>query len=151
AWWAFPARADDLIWPSAGRGGAIAVLVLTYCVLPFGFTQVAERTDPHFVATLRAIDDRTGKRLEIDRNQIVAEEGSPVLRLWTGERLALTGEVPEPGKYSVRGTFTDPGTLRIEASHRHFDGFRSYATVAGLGFVALWWLRCLLTLRRPVR
>ncbi|WP_226626470.1 hypothetical protein [Alloyangia pacifica] len=139
-----PMSGADLRWPR-GAGALLApVALVAYLAGPLPFLAAAERADVHFTQTLRQVETRAGRQVEVDRGRVSAEADGLHLQLWTGESLGLEGNLPdEPGRFSVRGLFADPGTVVIGASHAHHGGLRDYASYVGLVLILGWWLRCL--------
>lgn len=130
-------------WPRGRAWAAATALALVYALGPFLLMGQAERSDPHFLATLRAVEARAGKPVAFDRSRVVvAADGQAVLYPWTREALVLTGVALPPGRWqiSLRGRFEAPGVIAVEALHRHRAGWREAATALGLILVLAWWL-----------
>lgn len=124
--------------PRPARPAWAAPVLLTYLALPVAFMPAVERADLHFVRTLAHPHARPGQRVEIDRNALTP---GGHLRVWTGERLRLSGTLPAaPATVSVRGRFTAPDQIAVTALHTHPPGLRDYLSYAGLLIVAGWWL-----------
>jgi len=83
------------------------------------------------------------------RVRLLRGPGGPEIRLWTGERVAAEGSLPqgEP-RLSLEGRFTAPDRLRVERyAVQRFD--RDWPSYTGLLLLAALWLRP--RLRRPGR
>ena len=138
-----PADGSDLQWPRGRRLAGLVVLGAVYLAGPAALMSGPWAANSHFVKTLSETGARPGQQIEIDRNRVVSEDGGLVLQAWPGERISLSGPVPEtPGKYSLMGTFRDPGTIEVTAVHAHPSGLRDKASYLGLVLVLLFWARC---------
>lgn len=150
AFWRLRGGAEDLIRPRGGRLGTLLLLGLAYLAGPLALMPGPRAADAHYIATLEAVDARPGRAIAIDRNRVV--EG-PALRLWTGERVALTGATPDPGTIiSLQGRFVDSRTIGVTALHVHAGRARDGASYLGLALVMAWWvwfLWRLIASRRP--
>lgn len=148
AWIRLPKTAEDLVRPQGRRLVAFGVLAGLYAGGPFLLTGGPLAADNHFVATLQAVDDRSGKPISIDRNRLVQGPQGPELRAWTGDRFTLTGKdgvaIPEgDALISLQGHFSDPGRIEVDALHRHAEGVRNITSYLGLLLVLAWWGHCL--------
>ena len=119
-----------------------AMLGLAYLALPLLWMSAAERNDLHYVDTLRHVEARPGKLIEIDRGRVYFNDADkPVLRMTSGPEFVLLGEINRQAQQiSVRGRFVDPDTIAVERVYVHQKGEREIYTLIGLGIVALWWL-----------
>lgn len=139
-----PADGRDLVRPRGARLVTLMVLGGVYFTAPLALMEGPRTADSHFVRTLSETGHRTGLPIEIDRNRVLDTANGPVLQTWTGERLVLTGAVPEsPGKYSLQGTFQNPGTIEVKTTHAHPKGLRDNASYLGLALVLLFWAKCI--------
>lgn len=125
-------------WPGLGRGAMSVLCVMLYLGAPLALTPAVEHADLHHVATLRDPETRAGRPIEIDRNPLTE---TATLHAWTGEALRLTGDLPPGGtNLSLKGQFTDPGTIAVAEYHVHPPGLRDKLSYAGLLVVLGWWL-----------
>ncbi|MCK0168496.1 hypothetical protein MWU52_13100 [Jannaschia sp. S6380] len=103
---------------------------------------LAERADPHGIATLRGTDTRAGRCIAFDRARVGPDaDGRTVLHVWTGEALRIAdGALPDPpATISVQACFTTADTVRIRAAHVHVGGWRDRMSYVGLALIGLWW------------
>ena len=115
-------------------------LFLSWLVLPFIFIQSAYVADNHFIDTLKDVQNRTSKNIEIDRNRIVSNEGKVMLKTSFGESIRLDNiQVQQGDLISLQGRFSDNSTIHVNHYHVH-TGFRDIASMLGLLCVLLVWL-----------
>ncbi len=120
---------------------AAAVLLALYLVLPWQLRFGPDRADSHYLATLRSIEERPGKYLELDRSRYRSSDST--VELFSGERLKVTGKQPRRDTLlSVQGHFVDRDTLRIAAYHVHSPA-RDASSIIGLAGVLVLWLAAL--------
>ncbi|MBO9398596.1 hypothetical protein J7400_18130 [Shimia sp. R9_2] len=135
---------DDLRRPRGARARAAVVLLAVYFCAPLAMEKAAFAANVHSTKVLAEYGQRAGREIGIDRNRIVFENGVPHLRVWTGERLALTNSTLGAGALvSVKGVFETPSTLRVEDVHLHASGVRDIASYVSLLAIALWWGLCI--------
>jgi len=140
------ATSAGLILPRGWVGAFCGLSILTYLALPFATMPAIRTADLHYVGTLQDVSARAGKSVEIDRNVLHVATDGPILRGWFGDSISLSGNLPaQDEKISVQGIFTAPRNLKVTKYHVHdARGLREYASLLGLAFVALWWLRVFL-------
>lgn len=127
------------------RMGVAALLLACYFAGPLLFLAPAESADVHFIHTLKDRENRTGKRLLIDRDDFNTE--TQQISLGSGESFIVEGEVPvQSGIYSMEGYFTSNTTFFAEKIYHH-GVFRNWASIVGLIMTALFWLTGLLHCR----
>lgn len=123
---------------------------------PVPFRESMLASDAYSLATLRA-PDRIGRRIAMDRVPYTAPPRGPAVHTLTHERLALTEAVSAyDAVLSLRGTFVDSATIRVDAYHDHTTGhlrvpIRDVFSYAGLLLVASTWLVALERQRRRSR
>lgn len=140
-----PVGGRDLVRPRGARLVLLAVLGVVWVLGPAALRDGPRAADAHYARTLAETGERAGRPIGFDRRWVLETVEGPVLHAWTGERIALTGALPEvPGKYSLLGTFRDARTIEVTATHAHPDGLRDKASYLGLALVMALWLRCLL-------
>lgn len=134
-------------WHSIGvsldwkRIAGVSLMLALYFAGPLPFLKAAEKADVHSIGTLRAVESRPARRVELDRSRYSVADGRPQLRLFSGEILVAAGDLPPaPGTVSVRGRFVDSKTLQIEEYHVHRNWFRDAASYVGLLLLAFVWL-----------
>ncbi|MCL7487535.1 MAG: hypothetical protein M8357_05100 [Desulfobulbaceae bacterium] len=121
---------------------AAAILLVLYFILPFWLRSGPDLADNHFVATLRNVDERPGKYLELDRSRYRSSDHT--VGIFSGERLRITGTLPEGDAIiSVRGRFSDRKTIHLSAYHVH-SPLRDTSSVIALAGVLLVWLAALM-------
>jgi len=125
-------------WPATGKSRRFrpllaALCLLLYCLAPLACMRPIEREDNGFLATVHEQSARPGKYVEFDRRPFA----DGFLTLFRGERLRLTGALPEKtGLLSVRGRFLSPDTLAVLEWHRQ-NRFRDWASLLALTLIAL--------------
>lgn len=121
-----------------------AAIAAVYFVTPFFLLDAPERTDNHFVKTLRNTDDRAGKYIEIDRESYSHSPLGNTLETFAGERLEVDGiGLDHPAIVSARGTFIGEDTIYVYEYHVH-SRFRDIASYVGLALIAVLWTVALL-------
>jgi hypothetical protein len=120
---------------------AVGAMLVMYIVLPISWMPAVEAADSHWIGTLRAYEDRPGRRVEFDRAFVRASADSMVLETFAREHLAMDGIAPErQGKISIRGRFVTPARVLVETYHFHAMWFRGPASYIGLVFLVYFWL-----------
>ncbi|ETW96278.1 MAG: hypothetical protein ETSY1_27280 [Candidatus Entotheonella factor] len=118
------------------------ICTAAYFLLPFAFWHGPYAADNHFMKTLRERDVRADRYIEMDR--------ADYARLETGAKVfSLVGEginVQEPlretaSKISVKGTFVDAETIRIDQLQIHWPRFRDGASYIGLIWLVVLWFK----------
>ena len=115
------------------RVAVAALLAALYLTAPLAVLGNVEASDSYSIATLRDVAGRTGCTVELDRARFRHTPIADYLELWTGERLRVTGRVLDhDAPVSLRGVFTGPHELRIDAivEHRFDRDWPSYAALA---------------------
>ncbi len=132
-----------------------AVLLSAWLMSPVVFTQSVYAADNHFIATLKDLENRTGKKIEIDRNIYLQTYNEHKIKTSYGEIINLQGfdaEVESSSLISLQGIFTDNHTIQVERYHVH-TRFRDFASMFGLACVLFIWLffvgRCMTLKLRP--
>lgn len=122
-----------------GRKYGIAALLLTlYFVRPLPLASGPAAAGNHFAATLRDLEARPGRYVELDRSRYRSSDRT--LRIFSGERLAVRGmSLPRDAMVSVRGNFVDPHTIHVSAFHVH-SPVRDISSKAALAGVMCVWL-----------
>lgn len=144
AWWRMPCSAADLVRPRGRMLALGSVLLVAYLAGPVAFLSGPEAADNHSVKTLRAQEERPGRRVELDRVPYLNRDGKVVVFTLTGEELTAKGiDLAPAGLLSARGRFIDPETVQIDEMHSHRPGVRDLASYLGLALVLAWWLRAL--------
>ncbi len=117
-----------------------AFLILIYLLLPLALLEGPERANNHFVQTLRAVEDRKGKVIEVDRVFYSVQGEKKVLKLFNGEKIKVTGiDLPSSAVVSIRGKFTAKDKISVDVYHLH-SKLRDLASYMGLAFIAILWL-----------
>lgn len=150
AWRIETPSASFFVRPFARRRrwiSAAAALAL-YVALPFALVPSFEASGAYSVAALR--QEQPGASVELGNAWVFSDPGSPTsplqVRTMSERRLAIV-ESPvrlETGRWSLRGTLVQSGptvALRVTEAHRHRRRVRESFSLAGLGLVAVVWLR----------
>lgn len=112
------------------RLSLILLFLSLYTLGPLYFIDQMNRADVYYVDTMRKVEERTGKTIQLDRAHYQAENHQ--VRAWSGEKIALTGELPETsGRLSVKGEFINNSTIQVSSFHLHRDK-RDFASLLGL-------------------
>ncbi len=118
------------------------VCLIAYLLLPLAFWSASYAKDNHSVQTLRERQSRVGRKVAFDHNQYLQRAQGDMLRTFTQETLRVTGDTRgRSGTISVRATFVDPETIRIDVLHQHWPWFRDSASYFGLTLLAALWIR----------
>lgn len=129
----------ELVAPRSWRWPVAGLLLLGYALLPLVFVGGPAALDSHYVNTLRQVDERPGRYLELDRARFHPDQQGGVLEIYTGERLRVQGlSLEEPTKVSVKGRFIAPDILRVETVQVHGEQ-RDVFSIVGLGALAVLW------------
>lgn len=117
--------------------GFALLLLAVYFVLPFALASGPAAADNHFTGTLRDVEGRPGRYLELDRSPYRSSDNT--VAVFGGERLQVRGmHLPENATVSVRGRFTDRHTIHISAFHVH-SPLRDISSIAALmGILSIW-------------
>lgn len=131
------------------------VLLFAWLVLPLAYISSVYAADNHFISTLKDVQHRAGKKIEIDRNIYFQSDGMVKLKTSYGEFIKLNNIKTENGALiSLQGSFIDNYTIRVDNYHTH-TRFRDYASMLGLACVLLIWLifilRCCINNFRAVK
>jgi hypothetical protein len=130
------ARVDSLERRPA-RLAAAAAFLAAYFLAPLPFLSAIEASDSYSVQTLRAADARPGRAVSLDRAAFRATPAGGFVRLWTGEEVRATGELPaHDAIVSLHGTFVERDVLRVETLHVQ-RGDRDWPSYLGLALLAL--------------
>jgi hypothetical protein len=121
------------------RLAVATVLVAAYLLLPLAFLGGVEASDSYSVKTLREISERPGRTVGLDRTSFVAGPGGGWVEMWNGERVRVTGRVPDhDAGVSLYGTFLEPHLLRVDQYVEHRPSYLALLLLATL------WVRPLL-------
>lgn len=131
------------------------VLFLAWLILPLAYMSSVYTADNHFISTLKDVQHRAGKKIEIDRNNYFQIDGLAKLRTSYGEVISLENiQVKNDALISLQGIFIDNHSIHVANYHIH-SRFRNYASMFGLACVLLIWLifisRCCINNFKEVR
>ncbi len=134
-------------WNLSVRSGMLSVLLLAaYLGLPVLGMRAAERADNHFVRTLREVERRPGRAVELHSAHFYADsEGGYVLDL-ASFPLRVEGPILEDpslgdrARVSIRGHFIDAERLVVDQYRIQPQGARDAASYVGLAAIAALWL-----------
>jgi len=119
------------------------VFALIWLSLPVVFISTVYQANNHFISTLKDVDSRSGKPIEIDRNTYHVNSSKHELETSYGEKIGLENfhqfQAKSDSKVSLQGIFIDNHTIQVENFHIH-SRFRDYASMLGLACVFLIWL-----------
>ena len=122
--------------------------LLLYGLAPLVLMNGIEQSGSYFIATLRDREARVGKYVEFDRAPFTADSGS--INTFADEQLFLE---PIPAgqctTISIKGHFVSARRIKATAYHCH-NGFRDYASLAGLFMACALLLHSLLLSRKKI-
>ena len=129
---------NRLCSPRPRRRHTAAVLLLAaYLALPPFFSYGPRQEDNHFAATLLAVQERPGRYVELDRAAFHHRDNT--ILLLNGERIRLEGRTPPAdGLISIKGRFSDTGTIHVSDLHVHTTLRDLSSKVALAGIMLLW-------------
>ena len=114
--------------------------LMVYFTMPFLFLSSSEDADNHFVKTLRTVETRKGKYIEIDRAKYMTKNDKNILVTFSGEEIGVEGiRHDHTASVSVKGTFVSNHLIRVSNYHTHNVRFRDTASYLGLLLVAWYW------------
>jgi len=143
-----PRNADLGFVLSPRRLVASAALLAAYLAFPLPFLGAIEASGSYSVRTLREVTARPGRTVSLDRTAFLATPAGGFIRLWTGERVRATGDLPgHDATVSLHGTFLAPDVLRVDRLLEHRQD-RDWPSYVALLLLAAVWAR---PLRRPGR
>lgn len=123
------------------RLAAAGALLVAYLLAPLLFLRAIESSDSYSVKTLREREARAGRTVSLDRTAFLATPAGGVVRIWTGERLRVTGALPaRDAAVSLHGTFLAPDVLRVDRLVVHASN-RDWPSYLGLLLLGLVFLR----------
>ena len=100
--------------------------------------------DNHFVTTLRAIDERNGRYVELDRATYIRSERGGLLRSFAGETIIAEGlDLEDGATVSIRGRFSAADRMQVIEWHLHPKGLRDYLNYLGIFLIATLWICCI--------
>jgi hypothetical protein len=132
----------DLVWPQKSKIAIFFLSLLAYFLMPLIMISGPENANNHFIKTLRQLEYRQGRVIEIDRGSNYFKNENCIIKTFAGEELFIKGKDNKCfGVTSVRATFLDERTIHINNSHRHWGRLRDIFSYVGLFFIALYWVR----------
>jgi hypothetical protein len=121
---------------------AAVVLLAIYFILPFWLRFGPDQADNHYIATLRNVEERPGRYLELDRSRYRSSDNT--VEIFSGERIKVTGDHPSKDAIlSVKGYFSDNNTVHVSSFHIH-SPLRDASSKIALAGVLLIWLMALM-------
>jgi hypothetical protein len=116
------------------------LLIAAWLTLPFMFMQSVYKHDNHFINTLKNVELRTDKTIQIDRNTIQTINGKVYVNTAYGEQINLVNiDANLDTRISLKGKFIQPNTIYVDKFHKHTK-FRDYASMLGLTCVLVIWV-----------
>lgn len=141
-------------WPGQRRLVLSVCFMSCYLMFPLLFSGEAEKANNHYVQTLRQTEGRAGKPVEIDRALFLPTPSGGEIRLFTGEKIAVSGcDLDREATVSVRGRFVTPYRIAVSAIHIHRRGLRDLGSYLGLGLIIFVWTASFLNekMKKPTR
>lgn len=115
---------------------------LIYLIAPFLFINDVYYRDNHFVNTLKNLDDREGKYVELDRKPLKynASTSSYWIESFNHDLIELSElNNIESKRISIRGYFETNNRIKVLDYHENWDLFRDGASYLGLFLILLIW------------
>lgn len=129
----------DLKLNSSLRYLGFASFLAVFFILPLIWLSASQQEDNHFVNTLREVEARPGKYIEMDRKPF--DPAAMTIETYTNEKILVNNvEVDEPVVLSIKGHFTATDTILVTEYHVHNDIFRDGASYVGLALVLVFWI-----------
>jgi hypothetical protein len=126
-----------------------SALLLAYLLAPLAFLGSVQASDSYSVRTLREAEARPGRTVGLDRTSFLATPDGPFVEMWNGERVRVTGPVPDhDAGISLYGTFLQPDLLQIDRFVEHRGG-RDWPSYLALVLLAILWARPWMPPRGP--
>jgi hypothetical protein len=139
--WKAPINHRDLRVPRGSTLVAGALCLSLYLATPPLLFSGPEAADNHSIQTLKEMETRTGKAVEVDRGLLIVRGDKRLLTTFTGEELVLQGNGGTfSGVVSWKGIFTDPATVEVIDIYEHAGRLRDLPSYFGLGLVAFIWV-----------
>jgi len=114
-------------------------LIIAFFILPLFLLKAPQNKDNHFVKTLRDVENRVGKYVEMERKSFDAN--TMTIKTFAGENINVKGvEVNKAAVLSIRGTFIAQDTILVSEFHVHNAVVRDWASYMGLSLVLLFWI-----------
>ena len=132
----------DLIF-SQKRIIVFLFLLLIYFSLPIYFMKNVEKTDNHFISTLKNYENRTGKYVEMDRKKVKFNEttNSFWIESFDHDLIELQNvENISSSKLSIQGKFVNNSLINVTNYHENWVLFRDGASYAGIAIILFAWL-----------
>lgn len=146
---------SGLVLKQLPRTGLAAVMLAGYLLLPVWFLADAEKTNSHYIGTLRHVEQRSGKYIELDR-VVFSPVPTSHIQTDTGESIRVR-RITEtmPRVISLQGQFINAGEIEVKTYRTHAGRLRDGISYLGLLLVLLLWAtvlgrEALLRLRQTV-
>jgi hypothetical protein len=143
--WAIPRQPARSTAPYARpvwQWGTAIGLAAAYVLAPMGLRHSPYVHDNHYVQTLRNHPQRTGRQVEMDRRPYTPRDRGATVATLVDEQIRVSSQpLPHAATVSLRGTFIDPDTIRIDALYVHWPWFRDGASYLGIILMSVLWLK----------
>lgn len=143
--WAIPLQPARVTAPYARpvwQWVAAIGLAAAYVLAPMGLRHGPYVHDNYYVQTLRNYPQRTGRQVEMDRRPYTPRDRGATVATLVDEQIRMNSQpLPHGAVVSLRGTFIDPDTIRIDALHLHWPWFRDGASYLGIILISVLWLK----------
>jgi len=134
----------DLVLPQKNKMALFFLSFLAYFLMPLIMLSGPENANNHYIKTLRQLESRQGREVEIDRGLSYLKNGVCNFRTFAKEELLAKGKIDDcSGITSVRATFFNQNTIHVIDKHRHWGKLRDIFSYIGLLFIVLFWIRFL--------
>lgn len=126
---------------SRARLGWAAALLVLYLASPIPLRHGPFAVDAHSVATLRGNVSRAGGLIELDRTSYRVRGHGHFIETYGGAVIHVANEpLDSDAVISVRATFVNDTTVRIDAHRDHSRSPRDLLNYPGMALVAFTWL-----------
>ncbi len=131
--------------PDKRKAACAAVCFVVYFGSPPLFAHSAYEANIHYSQTLKDMERRSGKKIELDRTRYNTESNTVESLVDTHFKIANPDGFSS-GTISIRGHFQDKETIKIDEFHCHKTS-RDYASYVGLLLALLLWSHTLFQLQ----
>ena len=128
--------------PTKRKAIYASICLIFYFSSPVLLISSAYNADVHYSQSLSNTQERTGKKLEIDRAQF--NTATNTLQCYIDKNLKIANmSLMESATISIRGQFINNSTIELQNVHTHL-AFRDFASYAGILLAILLWTHSLI-------
>lgn len=118
--------------------------LIIYLFLPFFFTNDVIQADNHFINTIKNINERSGKYVEMDRRKLIFDEDKNSFFIETFDKslIKISGEdLPKVNRISIRGKFINNKEIEVLEYHINNELFRDGASYLGIFLIFIFFVK----------